>query len=399
MSKMTNKKWLNRNVAAMGVTSLFSDASHEMATSALPTFLTVLVGPALAPQLLGIISGLSDGLASFVKTFSGWFSDKIGKRKPLAVLGYVLTGLFVGFIGFATNWLEVLFYRVLAWIGRGTREPPRDAMLADSVDKRFYGHAFGFHRAMDTLGAIIGPLLAFFLLTIVDIRSIFYLSFIPGALAVIAIAFGVKEQKSRIKKKVQGLFFHLKTLPSNFKLFVFVMLIFGIGNFNRTLLLLRVQEVLTPVNGLLIAGSIAVLLYTIRNIAQAIADYTVGSISDRIGKKILLAFVGFFLFGIVSLGFIYTTTNFYYFMILFILSGISAAAYTALEKAYAADLLPAHIRGTGYGILNTIDGIGDFVSSFIVGTIWILTSANLAFIYGAVVSFVATFLLIFIKKF
>jgi MFS family permease len=334
-----------------------------------------------------------------MKTFSGWFSDKIGKRKPLMVLGYVLTGFFVGLVGFATNWIEVLFYRVLAWVGRGTREPPRDAMLADSVDKRFYGHAFGFHRAMDTLGAIIGPLLAFFLLTLVDIRNIFYLSFIPGALAVIAIAFGVKEQKSRIKKKVQGLFFHLKTLPSNFKLFVFVMFVFGIGNFNRTLLLLRVQEVLTPANGLLIAGSIAVFLYVIRNVAQAIADYTVGSISDKIGKKILLAFVGFFLFGIVSLGFIYTTTNFYYFMILFILSGVSAAGYTALEKAYAADLLPSHIRGTGYGVLNTIDGIGDFISSFVVGTIWVFVSPNLAFIYGAAVSFVAAFLLIVVKKF
>jgi len=397
MSEMANKKWLNRNVVAMGVTSLFSDTSHEMATSALPTFLTVLVGPTLAPQLLGIISGLSDGLASFMKTFSRWFSDKIGKRKPLTVLGYVLTGFFVGLIGFATNWIEVLFCRVLAWIGRGMREPPRDAMLADSVDKKFYGHAFGFNRALDTIGAVIGPLLAFFLITILDIRKIFFLSFIPGALAVVAIAFGVKEQKSRIKKKVKGLFFHLKTLPHNFKLFVFIMFIFGIGNFNRTLLLLRVQEVLTPANGMLIAGSIAVFLYAIRNVAQAIADYIVGSISDKIGKRILLAFVGFFLFGIVSLGFIYTTTNFYYFMILFILSGVSAASYTALEKAYAADLLPSHIRGTGYGVLNTIDGIGDLISSFVVGTIWTLVSPSLAFVYGAIISFIAALLLI-IKK-
>jgi len=397
MSEMANKKWLNRNVVAMGVTSLFSDTSHEMATSALPTFLTVLVGPTLAPQLLGIISGLSDGLASFMKTFSGWFSDKIGKRKPLTVLGYVLTGFFVGLIGFATNWIEVLFCRVLAWIGRGMREPPRDAMLADSVDKKFYGHAFGFNRALDTIGAVIGPLLAFFLITILDIRKIFFLSFIPGALAVVAITFGVKEQKSRIKKKVKGLFFHLKTLPPDFKLFVFIMFIFGIGNFNRTLLLLRVQEVLTPANGMLIAGSIAVFLYAIRNVAQAIADYIVGSISDKIGKRILLAFVGFFLFGIVSLGFIYTTTNFYYFMILFILSGVSAASYTALEKAYAADLLPSHIRGTGYGVLNTIDGIGDLISSFVVGTIWTLVSPSLAFVYGATISFIAALLLI-IKK-
>jgi MFS family permease len=172
------------------------------------------------------------------------------------------------------------------------------------------------------------------------------------------------------------------------------MFIFGIGNFNRTLLLLRVQEVLTPANGILIAGSIAIFLYTIRNVAQAIADYAIGSISDKIGKKILLAFAGFFLFGIVSLGFIYAKPNFYYFIFLFILSGISAASYTALEKAYAAELLPTHIRGTGYGVLNTVDGIGDFISSFIVGTIWAFVSPNLAFIYSAIISFAAAFLLI-----
>jgi len=394
---MRNKKWLNRNVAAMGFTSLFSDASHEMATSALSTFLTVLVGPVLAPQLLGIISGLSDGLASFMKTFSGWFSDKIGKRKPLTVLGYVLTGFFVGLIGFATNWIQILFYKVLAWMGRGTREPPRDAMLADSVDKKFYGHAFGFHRAMDAIGAVIGPLLAFFLLNLVNIRNIFYLSFIPGILAVVTITLCVKERKLKIRKKVRGLIFHIRTLPFKFKLFLFVMFIFGIGNFNKTMMILRVQEVLTPTNGLLMAGSIAVFLYAIRNVAQAVSDYFIGSMSDRVGKKILLAFVGFLLFGASSLGFIYTTTNFYYFTFLFVLAGISASG-AALERAYAADLLPSHIRGTGYGVLNTIDGVGDFISSFVAGTIWVLVSPNLAFTYGAIISVIAAFMLLALMK-
>jgi len=391
------KKWLNRNVTAMGFTSLFSDASHEMATATLPAFLTELVGASLAPQLLGLITGLSDGLASFMKTFSGWFSDKIGKRKPLVVLGYAFTGFFIGLIGFATNWVQILFYKVLAWMGRGTREPPRDAMLADSVDKKFYGHAFGFHRAMDAIGAIIGPLLAFFLLNLINIRSIFYLSFIPGILAIVTITFGVRERKFKIRKKVRGLIFHIKTLPFKFKLFLFVMFVFGIGNFHKTLMLLRVQEVLTPTNGLLIAGAIAVFLYAIRNIAQAVSDYFIGSMSDKVGKKILLAFIGFFLFGVTSLGFIYTTTNFYYFTFLFVLAGISASG-AALERAYAADLLPSHIRGTGYGVLNTIDGIGDFISSFVAGTIWVLASPNLAFIYGSIISVIATFMLIALMK-
>lgn len=396
---MSKRKWLNRNVVAMGFTSLFSDASHEMATATLPSFLTELVGAATAPQLLGLISGLSDASSSFVKTFSGWLSDKLGKRKPLTVLGYFLTGLFVGLIGFARNWFEILIYRVLAWTGRGTREPPRDALLADSVNKKYYGHAFGFHRAMDSIGAIIGPLIAFFLIPLIAFRNIFFISFIPGLLAVLVVAIGVKEKGKKPLKRIRGLIRSIKSLPKDFKLFIFVMLVFGIGNFNRALLLLRVQEILTPATGIIIAASMAVLFYAVRNVAQAVADYGIGSLSDRFDKRTLLALLGFFLFGIMSLGFIYATADLFYFIFLFVLSGVSAASYTALEKAYAADLLPSDVRGTGYGVLNTIDGIGDFISSFVVGTLWVVISSFTAFIYSAIISFVATFLLLmFMRK-
>jgi MFS family permease len=390
---MSNKKWLNKNVAAMGFTSLFSDTSHEMATAILPAFLTELVG-ASAPQLLGLITGLSDALSSFTKIFSGWLSDRLKRRKPLMVLGYFLTGIFVGMIGFAKSWFEILFYRVLGWIGRGTREPPRDALLAESVDRKFYGHAFGFHRAMDTLGAIIGPLLAFFFIPLLGFRNIFFLSFIPGLLAVLTVAIFVKEKPRTIKGKVRSFFAHIKSLPREFQIFILIMFIFGIGNFNRTLLLLRAQEVLSPTAGIILAGSLSVLFYTIRNVAQALADYGVGSLSDKFGKRTLLAIFGFFLFGIMSLGFMITSTNIFYFAFLFVLSGISAATYTALEKAYAADLLPSNMRGTGYGALQTVDGIGDFVSSFIVGTLWVAISSSFAFLYGAILSFLAAFLLL-----
>jgi len=390
------RKWLNRNVAAMGFTSLFSDASHEMTTAALPSFLTELVGAASAPQILGLITGLSDASSGFVKTFSGWLSDRLQRRKPLVVLGYLLTGLFVGIIGFARDWIEMFVYRVLAWMGRGTREPPRDALLADSVDKRFYGHAFGFHRAMDTIGAILGPLLAFLLISWLGLRNVFFLSLIPGSLAVLIIAIGVKET-IRKPEAQKGLFWHMKSLPKDFKVFLFIMFVFGIANFNRTLLLLRVQEVLTPLNGIIIAASVSILLYTIRNIAQALADYGIGSLSDKLGRKSLLASFGFLLFGITSLGFVYAT-DIYFFVFLFVLSGISAATYTALEKAYAADLLPSNVRGTGYGVLQTIDGIGDFISSFVVGTIWALISPELSFVYAALLSFASTLLLLGLMK-
>jgi MFS family permease len=144
-------KWWNRNVAAMGFTSLFSDASHEMATAILAQFLVIeLHGSA---EILGLVEGLADFSSSFVKTYSGWLSDKIGKRKPLGTLGYALTGVFISLFASASNVLQVLFYRTVGWIGRGIRESPRDAMLAESVKPENYGHAFGFHRMMDTLGA------------------------------------------------------------------------------------------------------------------------------------------------------------------------------------------------------------------------------------------------------
>jgi len=396
-NKQETQKWLNRNVAAMGLTSLFSDASHEMTTAALPSFLTELVGAINAPMLLGLISGFSDASSSFIKTFSGWLSDRLRRRKPLIVLGYLLTGLFVGIIGFARNWIEILVYRVLAWMGRGEREPPRDALLADSVDKKFYGHAFGFHRAMDTLGAIMGPLLAFLLLSSLGSRNIFFLSLIPGSIAVLIIAIGVKEEARKLQEH-RGILWHMKSLPKDFKVFLVIMLVFGLANFNRTLLVLRVQEVLNPVNGPLIAISVSILLYMIRNVAQALADYGIGSVSDRMGRKKLLALFGFFLFGVTSFGFVYAA-DLYFFALLFVLSGVSAATYTALEKAYTADLLPSSVRGTGYGILQTIDGIGDFVSSFVVGTLWVLISPEFSFVYAALLSFISTLLLVrFMKK-
>jgi hypothetical protein len=313
------------------------------------------------------------------------------------VLGYALTGIFVGMIGFARNWSEVLVYRVLAWFGRGAREPPRDALLADSVDKIHYGHAFDFHRAMDTMGAIIGPLTAFFLIPVIPLTNVFFVSFIPGLLAVLIIAVGLKERTGKTQKSVKGLIGNIGSLPNNYRLFVFVMFIFGIGNFNRTLLLLRVQNALTPSTGIIVAGSLAVLLYTLRNISQALADYGVGALSDRISKKILLAMLGFFLFGLMCIRFVYAI-DISHFVLLFVLSGVSAATYTALERAYAADLLPPSVRGTGYGVLHTVDGIGDFVSSFIVGTLWTIVSSTTAFVYSATVSFLATILLLGLTK-
>jgi MFS family permease len=394
-----DSSWLNKNILGAGLTSFFSDMSHEMTTAVLPVFLVNLVGGALAPQLLGIISGLSDASSSFVKTFSGWISDKIKKRKGLMMIGYAATGLFAGLTGFAASWWGVLMYRTFAWMGRGLREPPRDALIADSVSPKYYGRAFGFHRAMDTLGAIAGPLFVFFALARVGIHSIFIYSFIPGILAVFVVVLFTKEipQKDN-RTQSMGFWKDIAALPKEFRLFLLIMFLFGIGNFNRTLLLLRMQEVLTPTAGLIMAGSLTILLYTLRNAVQAVADYIVGHLSDIFGRKVLLAFFGFFIFGVLSLGLAYPIPTLWFFVIIFILSGISAASYMALEKAYAADLLPSNLRGTGYGVLQTIDGIGDFISSFMVGFLWSVLSPSTGFLYAAVLSFGSAILLYVLRN-
>jgi len=395
----TKFSWLNKNIFGMGLTSFFSDTSHEMTTAVLPTFLVNLVGNVLAPQLLGIITGLSDAASSFVKIFSGWISDKLKKRKGLMTIGYAATGFFAGLTGFATNWIGALLYRTIAWIGRGLREPPRDALIADSVSPACYGRAFGFHRAMDTLGAIAGPLFVFFALSHVGVKNIFLISFIPGIIAIVVVVLLTRESDQDGKQPQSvGFWKDIASLPKSFRIFLLVMFVFGIGNFNRTLLLLRTQEIMSPVSGLVIAGSISVLLYALRNVIQAGADYVIGHLSDIFGRKTLLAFFGFFIFGIMCIGLAYPIPTMWFFVLMFALSGISAAAYTSLEKAYTADLLPSHLRGTGYGVLQTIDGVGDFASSFMVGFLWSAVSPASGFIYAAILSGASAIMLLALKN-
>jgi len=195
IEEAVNTRWLNRNVIGMGLTSLLSDASHEMATAVLPSFLVVIGAP---PSALGFIEGVSDAISSFVKLWGGWISDRLGRRKTLATVGYVLTGVAMASFAFATTWVLVLVGRVIGWFGRGFRGPIRDAMLADSVDPSVRGKAFGFHRFGDTLGAIVGPLIGVWLLEIWQpramldqsqpFRNIFLITLIPGILSAVAFA-------------------------------------------------------------------------------------------------------------------------------------------------------------------------------------------------------------------
>lgn len=385
-------KWLNRNIAAMGVTSLLSDASHEMATSILAQFLIIkLHGSA---EILGLIEGLADFSSSFVKTYSGWLSDKMGKRKPLATLGYALTGTFISLFAFASNFIHILLCRTIGWIGRGTREPPRDALLTESVEPKSYGHAFGFHRMMDTIGAIIGPSIAFLLLPLVGFRNVFLIAFVPGVLAVLVFAFFTKEKITGKKKvdKTQKLSTDIKELPVKFKRFLLVVGIFGVGNFANTFLVLKSTEALTPSLGLIAASSLSALLYVLLNIGSAIFAYVFGALADKFNKRKLLA-LGYLIFSIYCVGFILLQPTVWTYAVLFLLAGVETGAIDAVERAYAAELLGEHKQGTGFGTLSTVNGIGDFTSSVTAGTLWTITSPSASFAYGAILAFAAAIML------
>lgn len=393
MINMKRFKWLNRNILAMGFTSFFSDFGHEMATAILPVFLVSVGGSA---ALLGLIEGISDASISFMKLLSGWYSDYLGKRKPFATIGYFLTALGVGSFALAFIWPQVLISRVIAWLGRGTREPPRDALLVDSTEPQYYGRVFGFHRGMDTLGAIAGPAIAFFLIKIMPLRPIFLVALIPSVISFLVIAIFVKEGK-KLKHNHDHLVVSMRKLPANFRIFLIAVGVFGLGNFADTLLILRAIQILTPIKGVILAGSLAIALYTLHNVFYAAFSFPIGALADKIGKKKLLA-LGYFLIGVSSIGFIFTISNFIYLALLFLGSGIALAIIDALERTVAADLLPEDLRGTGYGTLSFVNGIGDFGSSSMVGFLWNAISPLVGFGYGAVLTIFGGFLLLFLKN-
>jgi len=391
-NQASSRSWFNRNVIGMGVASFLSDLGHEMATAILPAFLISL---GASPSVLGTIEGIADGISSFVKLGAGWYSDRIGKRKGIAILGYTLTGLAKASFALATSWIHILIGRSVGWFGRGIRSPVRDALLAESVSPSVYGKAFGFHRGMDTAGALLGPLVAFLLISYITQRQIFLLTLIPGLLSAVVFAFWVKE-KPREPNHSLRFWKSYHALPKEFKKFLIGVGIFGIGDFAHTLLILRAVEILKPEYGVR-AESLAILLYVFHNVLYALVSFPIGALSDRMGRMWLLAF-GYFLSGVMGMGLMFVTGSIGYLVIIFILGGIYIAIEDALEGAIAADLLPQELRGTGYGVLATVNGVGDFFSSLIVGFLWTYASPIYAFGYAAGMSLLGSIFILNLKR-
>jgi MFS family permease len=396
---MKKFSWLNKNILGFGLASLLSDMAHETALALLPAFLTTLSGPLQAPQLLGIISGISDALASFSHIIFGILSDRWYIRKPFIVIGYALQGLLVGLWGFAPSGKFILLNKSIAWIGKGLREPARDALIAESVDKKYYGRAFGFHRSMDTLGAIIGPLMGWGLISFFSLRTLFLLTLIPSLGSVLAIIFLTHDvSRSKIAHSLSEPINSLKTLSSAFFYFASIMFIFSCGNFNRTLLMLYTQNTLSGNYAFITTTGFVLLLYTLFSSVRFVAEYSIGWLSDYSRKNYLLAFGGFGVFGIMNFFLLLPFKSLSFFIFLFVLAGISAATIKSLGKSYAAHLLVTH-KATGYGFLTMLEGIGSLISSLVVGALWSYISPLASFLYAALLSLTACVLfLVFFKK-
>ena len=390
------KGWLNRTVLGVGLTSLFSDWSHETATAVLPAFLAVI---GAGPGWLGAIEGIADGLSSFAKLSAGYYTDRLKRRKPLAVFGYAVTALATASFAFATHAYHVLTGRAVAWLGRGVRSPAKKALLAADVSPTAYGRAFGLERLMDTLGAIAGPLTAMWLLRVThhSYRTVFLWTLLPGMIAVASFWFLVRERPIATRKQ-QSFWSGLKTLPGSFREFLLGVGIFGSGDFSHTLLILYATRMLTPAHGAARAASIAIGLYTLHNVFYAGSAYASGWVSDHVPRRKVILAGGYALAGVTAILLMATPSSLWLLGLIFVLAGLFVGTEEALEDSLAAELIPREQHGMAFGTLAAVNAVGDFLSSMVVGFLWAAVSVKAAFSFSAVLFFAGALMILRLKE-
>jgi MFS family permease len=382
---------LNRTVLGIGLASLFSDWSHEIATAAMPAFLATM---GVAAAWIGLIEGVSDGLSSFAKLASGHWTDRLARRKPVMIAGYLVTALGTASFGFATAAWHVLAARAGAWLGRGVRTPVRKAMLAAAVTPATYGRAFGFERMMDTCGAIVGPATAFFLLNALghNYPKLFFWTLVPGLAAAACIVFLVHEKQ---RTRVSSISFRegLRRLPARYRRFLVAVGIFGAGDFAHTLLILLAAQRLLPAMGAAGAASAAIGLYVAHNVFYAGFAFIAGLLADRVSKPGLLA-GGYGLAAAMAFGIMVLPLGFWTLALVFVLGGIYVAIEETLEDSLCAELVAEDQHGMAFGVLATVNGAGDFLSSIVVGALWSAFGTTVAFGYSLLLFIVGTALIL-----
>ncbi|HEX8735555.1 MAG TPA: MFS transporter [Pyrinomonadaceae bacterium] len=389
-------KNLPRNVFALSFVSMLNDISSEIIYPLLPTFLALTLGA--SPFAIGAIEGAAESTASLLKLFSGYLSDKFGRRKLPVFLGYALASVTRPLLAFATTWTQVLAVRLIDRVGKGIRAAPRDALLAAEIPPEKRGLAFGFNRASDHLGAVIGPIIAFVLLsyfaanpqipTAQEYQQLFLVASIPVVLGLFVIGFFVKEDgKKELHESVEKtkIKFSLAAFDSNFKRFLLTIALFTLSNSSDAFLLLRATE-----SG--IAPAVLPILWMVLHFSKVFFSLIGGDLSDRIGRKTLI-FSGWILYALVYAGFAFVTEA-WQAWVLFIIYGAFFGLTEGTEKALVADMVSDEKRGTAYGLYALAFGITVFPASLLIGGIWNFFGATAAFLFSAFLSICAAFLLL-----
>jgi len=385
---MKNKLGISKNVFVLGLVSFFNDVASEMIYPIVPIFLTSVLGAPVA--IVGLIEGVAESTASVLKVISGWLSDKLQKRKPFIIAGYSFSSISKILLSMAFSWPFVLFARFIDRFGKGMRTSARDALIAESSDISARGKSFGFHRALDTLGAVVGPLIALLAIHFLDnnFRLIFFLAFIPACIGILLLLFFVKERKKE-KNPDQVFHFSWRNLDPSFKVFLLISFIFALGNSSDAFLILRAQNL-----GLSVI--LVVLAYVLFNFTYAIFSMPAGIISDKIGpKKVLLS--GFLLFSAVYLFFGLAQSS-HFLWLLFPFYGIYMALTEGVGKAYISNLIPQEKTGTAFGVYQTTIGLCTFFASLIAGLLWTYIGVSAPFIFGSVMAIISAFLFVVLEK-
>lgn len=372
-------QWISRTVIAIICATFFSDVSHEMCTAVLPMYLATV---GLGPAALGLIEGVADFLVSISKLAGGFVGHHVERKRPWASLGYLVTTLGTWGIAFVGSLAALLTLRTAAWAGRGFRSPLRDFMLADAVQPKYFGRAYGLERAGDMLGAVVGPLLAFLLLWAgVEFRTIILWTIIPGLLAAGAFFFFTKENVTppAPKSDDNATPVNKAPFPKAFWLFLIGVFLFGMGDFSRTFIVWLAARTVGEDGGMAEGTlSFAVLLYMIHNLVSAAAAYPVGHIGDQRAKLPVLV-AGYALGVGTNLLLAFLSGQLVWLVVAIVLSGVYIAVEETLEKAVAAELLPRERRSLGFGILACGNAVGDMASSVYVGLLLQAGYTTLAF--------------------
>lgn len=385
MKKAKNKDHIlgiERNIFFTGITSFFTDTTTKMIYSIMPLFLISL---GATKTEISLIEGIAESTASLLKALSGWWGDKIGKNKPFMIVGYAFTALLSPLFAFVYSPLQVLVIRFTERVGKGIRAAPRDSLVAASCEKNRRGRGFGFHKAMDNSGAIVGPLLAFAILAVfpMDYRKVFLFAAVPGLLGLATIIIFVKEAKNDNVKLTEKL--SLKNFSKKYYFFLGIIFIFTLGNSTDALLLLKASDV-----G--ISDTFIPMMYLIFNAVSVIFCVPAGILSDKIGREKLIIF-GYLIYALIYFAFGKSGTQ-AAIILLFALYGLYSAATDGIQKALVADMIDADKRGTGLGIYNCLVGVTLLPASVIAGALYERVNYSAPFYFGASMAAAAAVLMI-----